>query len=201
MKVALIISIVVLLALAACTNSRAKDKPVQETPKALQDKSSSFEMVSKRHNDDLVENLYNELADKTPELKQLEDQIDNLRSSEDDSTESFVDYNAKNESYFNSADHHAGNIKDSVLRDKIKLLITNSVTKYNSSISLHNDLLKSIATKDLALRDLHIVLKITRTLPVINKYQKDNLPSTESLKGFSKALDKTIKYADTLTKQ
>ena len=203
MRVALIISIVVSFALAACTNSRAKDKQVQETPKALQDKSSSSssEMIFKRSNDDLVESLYNELADKTPELKQLEDQIDNLRSSEDDSTESFVNYNSKNESYFNSAGSHADNIKDSVLRDKIKLLIANSVTKYNSSISLHNDLLKSIATKDRTLRDLHIVLKITRTLPLIGKYQKDNLPSTESLKGFSKALDKTIKYADTLTKQ
>ncbi len=201
MKIPLTISAFLFLALASCTNSRAKDKQEQETPKALQDKSTSFEMVSKRHNDDLVESLYNELADKTPELKQLEDQFNNLRSSEDDSTESFVNYNAKNESYFNSADHHAGKIKDSVLRDKIKLLIANSVTKYNSSISLHNDLLESIATKDLALRDLHIVLKITRTLPLINKYQKDNLPATESLKGFSKELDNTIKYADTLMKQ
>jgi hypothetical protein len=201
MKTALIISTCVLVALAACTNSRAKDKQEQETPKALQDKNTSSEIVYKRRHDDIVEGLYNELAEKTPELKQLEDQIDNLRSSEGDSTDSFVNYNVKNESYFNSADHHAGNIKDSVLRGKIKLLIANSVTKYNSSISLHNDLLKSIATKDLTLRDLHVVLKITRTLPVIGKYQKDNLPSTESLKGFSKALDKTIKYADTLTKQ
>jgi len=200
MKIALILPIIIFSALAACTDSRAKDKQEQETPKALQDKNTSSEFAYKRRDDDLVESLYNELAEKTPELRQLEDQIDHLRGSEDDSTETFVNYHAKNESYFNSAGQHAGNIKDSILRDKIKLLIAGSVSRYNSSISLHNDLLKSIATKDLALRDLHLVLKITKTLPLIGKYQKDNLPSTGSLKGFLKELDKTIKYADTLTK-
>lgn len=201
MKVVVMLSTVVFLALAACTDSRAKGKQNQETPKALQDKNTSSEISYKRRPDDLVESLYQELAVKTPALKQLEDQIDHLRSSEDDSTESFVNYHAKNESYFNSAGSHAGNINDSILKDKIKLLIANSASRYNSSVSLHNELLKSIEAKDLVLRDLHILLKITRTLPLISQYQKDNLPSTRSMKGFSKELDKTIKYGDTLTKQ
>ena len=95
--------------MAACTDSRAKGKQGQE-PKALQDKNTSAEFVSKRRDDDLVESLYNELAEKTPELKQLEDQIDHLHGSEDDSTEMFVNYHAKNESYFDSADQHAGKL-------------------------------------------------------------------------------------------
>jgi hypothetical protein len=200
MKVAVILLTVIFFSLAACTGSRAKDKQDKETPKALQDKSASLEFVSKRGTGDLLESLYNELAEKTPELKQLEDQVAAIRNSEDDSTESFKNYDAKNKSYFNSADHHAGKIKDSVLRDKIKLLIESSVTKYNASISLHTDLLKSIETKKMALSDLHQVLKITRTLPLIGDYQKDNLPPAGSLKGFQKELDKTIKDADTLTR-
>jgi hypothetical protein len=35
-------------------------------------------------------------------------------------------------------------------------------------------------------------------LPLIEKYQKDNLPSTKPLKGFIKQQDQTISQADTL---
>ena len=75
------------------------------------------------------------------------------------------------------------------------------MANYNSSTSRHNDLLKSIETKNMTLSDLHIILKIAWTLPVIEKFQRDNLPSTKSLDGYLKQLDGTIKYADTLSKK
>jgi hypothetical protein len=83
----------------------------------------------------------------------------------------------------------------------MKKLITLSFTKYDASISRHNNILNSIETKNLTLNDLHTVLKISRTLPIIEKYQRDNLPTTKSLEGFSKQLDEAIKYADTLTRK
>ena len=84
------------LTFGSCNNSRTQDKDKQETPKALDDKSSS-EIFSKRGADDLIESLYKELADKTPELKDLEDKIENITKSKTDSTESFDKYNEKNE--------------------------------------------------------------------------------------------------------
>jgi hypothetical protein len=87
------------------------------------------------------------------------------------------------------------------LRDKMKILVANSLAKYNSLISTHTDLLKSIDTKGLTLNDLHTILKITRTVPLIEKYQKDKLPSSKSLEGFSKRLDEAINYTDTLIKK
>ncbi len=199
-------TIVLLLALCfltlfSCDNSRTQDKPKNETPKALEDKSSSYEIVSKRGYDDLVESLYKELADKTPELNELEKQIDNLADTRNDSTKSFNIYNGKNKSYYQSAINHVEQMKDTVLKDKIKLLIQNSLTKYNKTVSKHNDILKSIDCKSLSLNDLHTILKITRTLLLIDKYQQDAIPATKSLEGYSKQLDKTIKFADTLTKK
>lgn len=46
--------------------------------------------------------------------------------------------------------------------------------------------------------DLHTVLRIVRTLPLIDKYQKDNLPAAKSLDDFIKQQDAAIKLADSL---
>ena len=189
------------LTLASCNDNRTQDKPKQETPKALEDKSSSYEIISKRGNDDLLESLYNELVSKDIELKKLEDRIDELNKSKSDTTELFDKYNGKNQSFFSSADRHVSEIKDSLVREKMKNIVALQLTKYNSKIARHNELLKLIETKQMTISDLHNVLKIFRTLPLIDKYQKENLPNTNSFEGYIKQQEETIKLADTLSKK
>jgi len=201
MTTKIFISTILVLTFVSCDNTRTQDKPKQETPKALEDKSSSYELVSKRGYDDLVESLYNELVSKNIDLKQLEDKIDDLHNSKGDTTELFDKFNGKNQSYFSSADRHISEIKDSLLRDKMKVLIANNLTKYNSSIARHQELLKIVEAKNLTLSDLHNILKIVKTLPLIEKYQKDNFPNTKSIEGFIKRQDEVIKLADTLLKK
>lgn len=201
MRISLPITILFFLTLYSCDNSQTQDKHQNETPKALEDKGSSSEIIYKRGSADLLESLYKELADKTPELKELEKQIDKLADSKSDSAELFNNYDEKNQSYYHSANKHVEQIKDTVLTERMKLLIENSLTRYNSSVSKHNDIIKSINNKSITLNDLHLILKITRTMPLIDKYQKDNLPSTKSLEDYSGQLEKTIRYADSLTKK
>ena len=201
MTTKLYIATILVLTLVSCDNNCTQDKPKQETPKALEDKSSSYEIVSQRGNDDLVESLYNELVSKDPDLKKLEDKIEDLNESKTDSTELIDKFNGKNESYFASADRHVSDIKDSLAREKIKNLLANQLTKYNSGIARHKELLKLIETKQMTIADLHNVLKIVRTLPLIDKYQKDNLPDTKSLEAYIKQQEQTIKLADTLSKK
>jgi hypothetical protein len=188
------------LTLFSCDNSRTEDQSKNETPKALEDKSSSDVIVSKRGYEDLIESLYKELADKTPDLEELEMQIDKLADSKSDSLEQFNKYDDKNKSYYQSAENRIEQIKDSVIKEKMKLLIHTSLTKYGSLISKHNDILNSIDKQTIRLNDLHLILKITRTLPLIEKYQKDDLPITKPLEEYSKQLNKTVQYADSLTK-
>ena len=134
-------------------------------------------------------------------MKELETEINKLTDSNGDSLEQFNKFNGKNHSYYRSARNHNEQIKDTVLKEKMKLLIQTSLTKYGSLVSKHNDILSSIEKKTSTLNDLHLVLKITRTIPLIEKYQLDNLPTTNPLEGYLKQLNKTTQYADSITKK
>jgi hypothetical protein len=196
----LFIVTITVLGLASCSNNRSKEQLKQETPKALEDKSSSYEIVSDRSYDDLVESLYQELVSKDIALKKLEDKINELNKSKSDSTKLFNKFNGKNQSYFISASRKVSAIKDSVLRNKINSLLSAQLEHYNSKVVRHNELLKLIETKQMTISDLHNVLKVVRTLPLIDKYQRDNLPNTRSLEGYLKQQDETLKIADTVSK-
>jgi hypothetical protein len=195
------IGFIFILIFAACDDSHQQDKPDPETPKALQDKSVSSEILSKRGSGDLVENLYSELLDKDPRLKNLEDKIQELSESKDDSTRLFDEYNSKNQNYYSSANGHADQLSDSLLKEKIKMLISNSLANYNSSIAKHNALLMRIDSQNTTLSDLHIILKIAKTLPLIENYQEVNLPSTKPIEGFIQKQTRAIKLGDTLSKK
>jgi hypothetical protein len=195
------ISAILVLLLVSCHNNRVQDKPKPETPKALEDNSSSYEIIPKRGNIDIIESLYGELLTKNADLKKLEDKIEELNKSKADTTNLFDKFNEKNQSYFRSANRHIEEIADSTLRDKMKVLIANNLIKYNSSIERHNEFLKVIESKRLAISDLHNILKIVKTLPLIDKYQSENIPNTKPFEGYIKQQEEAIKLADTLSKK
>jgi hypothetical protein len=188
MRKFLLISIV-LIAILSCNRHK---QPQQNVPKALDEKKVSYSLISKRGDGDLVESLYSELADETPALKKLEADIDAIVNSKEDSLEGFQKFNSKNNSYYNSAQNHTDLIQDSLLREWIKNLVQSGMSNYNSLMAPHNSILKSIASKETSLNDLHVALKIIKTLPVISKYQKSNLPNSKSLEGYSQQQSKTI---------
>ncbi|TWF34962.1 hypothetical protein FHW36_110163 [Chitinophaga polysaccharea] len=201
MTLKIYLSAFLVLTLFSCHNIRVQNPPPPHSPKALEDKSS-FEIISKRGDGvDLVESLYDELVSKDAALKRLEVNIDGLNNSKEDSTELFDKFNGKIQSYFRSADRNISAISDSLLRDKMKLLIANHLTTYQARTVQHSELLKTLAENETSISDLHQVLKIVRTLPVIEKYQQDNLPDTKQLKGFITQQNQTIALADSLVKK
>jgi hypothetical protein len=192
----------ILIFATSCNRSRVHNNKPQETPTALQDEGSSAGILSKRYDyNNLVESLYREIAEKTPVLKNLETKISEIHEGQQDSTILFDKYDEKNKSYYNAADRHIGEIHDSSLRVKMKSVLLNSLEKYNSSISNDTSLLKSLNAKTTTLGDLHNALKIIKTLPVIEKYQRDNKTSTEPVEGLIKEVDGAIKLTNTLMKK
>ena len=200
MKNILLISIVI-FALHSCKQSPNQQQTAPETPAALQENSSKdYSLLSKkRYQEDLVESLYAELVDKTAELKDLEKRIDYLNDVRTDSVTAFNSFDQKNSSYYSAAGQHVNQITDSLLRNKLNSIIQNSLEKYNTQIAQHNNLITLLNSKVVKLQDLHIILKLIKTLPQIEKYQKDNIPNTNSINKAINEFDKTIKKVDSLT--
>lgn len=187
-----------------CTSQNRSEQPKPETPKALQENSSKdFSLLSKRSygNEDLVESLYADLADTIAELKDIEKQIKFLNVAKVDSLKKYDKFNQNNISYYTSAEQHVTQIKDSVLRDKIMIAVKNSQAKYSLQTGKYNDLITTLNLKFATLNDLHSTLKVVTTLPIIEKYQLDVMPNTNSINYVLKKLDNAIKKADTLTNQ
>ncbi|MDY3318287.1 hypothetical protein PG637_02550 [Riemerella anatipestifer] len=186
--------------LLSCGDGRRTDnnKPTkQETPKALQD--DKLEIKSYSRSGDLTEELYQELVDKTPQLKQFEDDLAAFGPKPNNLNEKFNQYDSKSNNYYSSANYKATAISDSLLRMKIIALITTSSKKYASKNTELNSLIKQISKNGSTLNDQHTVLKIVLTLPLIEKYQDDNKLNKKEFQDAIKEQEKLILQADSLT--
>ena len=199
MRRIVIVTVSFSLLLAACKQGRNDFQSSPGTPESLQEKNKPGISFGKgRIDEDLVESLYAELLEKNPELSELEKTIENLDEQKQDSVDAFRKFDEKNTSYYHSTERHIGNIKDSLLRIKIKTIIDNSLNSYDRRIAANENLISILGAKDKALGDLHIVLKLVKTLPLIEKYQVENTPSVKSIERVIKSFDKAIQRADTI---
>lgn len=187
--------------LFSCGEPHPTGEKSPELPKALNSSDEAYGSSSGQRYQDLVESLYSESIENSPELTALESDIRDLRTSRSDSLEAYDNFNNKNLSYYGDAKKHIEQISDSSLKEKIRIVLSVSLEKYQAKTLKHENILKSIEAKNLTLNDLHTLLKIMRTLPIMEKYQQEGLPATNSLQGFEKRLDKTIKTADSLVDQ
>ncbi|HEV8508508.1 MAG TPA: hypothetical protein VGQ53_24100, partial [Chitinophagaceae bacterium] len=85
-----------------CSCSRRHSSHNNDTPIALETNKSSS--VFKRVPSDLVENIYDQLVSETPELKELENQIENANDRKNDSLSEYQKFTDKNEQYYTSAE-------------------------------------------------------------------------------------------------
>ncbi len=145
-------------------------------PKALMDESSEVKSYRSSSND-LVEELYKELVEKSQELKNLEDSIQSINPQIDKAVADYSKYDSKSKDYYRSANSHADQISDSLLKTKIQGIISASNNQYTSRNSELNSLQDMISRNNASIGDYHAVLKIILTLPIIETYQKGNIPN------------------------
>lgn len=199
MKTNAILFLMSVFLLFSCSDKKSTKE--NNTPEALQNDGASGALLSKRGYNDLVDELYTEIAKNSPQLTDLETKIDILSKTESDSTGNFYAFNQKNITYYGGAEAKINQIKDSVLREKIKLLVKESLARYDKSMLKQKALLAQIDKNNVTLSDLHLILKITQTLPAIEKYQSTNRPSSKPINNFMKSQQATITLADTLIKK
>ncbi|MFT3979523.1 MAG: hypothetical protein QM687_03570 [Ferruginibacter sp.] len=180
-------------AFAACSRQQSSQPANAQTPKPLQEnKSMSESFVSKRAPDNLLEELYQDLLTKDKSLNELDKMVHSLDGQQKDSSAGFHAFDGKNESYFSNASGALDNIKNSLLKQKINTLLEESMKGYEGKVSKHKTLLAAFDQKSTSLADLYTALKVVKTIPVIESYQKENLPSAKPLEQIAAAYDKAI---------
>ena len=175
-------------------NQRENITSEQKNPEALQDDLKMRGLYSNREN--LVEELYTELVEKNPELKKLETDLQTFQNEPAETKNVFQNYNAKSTNFYEDAKDITNRITDSLNKKRILALIKKSNDQYYSKSSEINELVKQISVSQNTVEDNHTLLKIVLTIPLIEKYQKENLPQKkpffETLNKL-KELDKEIK--------
>lgn len=169
--------------LLSCSN--AVNTNVTETnfvaPEALQEKSMEINLRSS-YSGDLVNELFQELADKSPELKSLEAEMSDLKHQSSELNQKFNSYDRKSNQYYNSANQYASNITDSILKQKMVALINRSNNAYNNKIADIKTLTEQITKNGATIQDHYTILKIAITLPIIEKYQTELKPNKKEFK-------------------
>ncbi|MBD1367161.1 hypothetical protein IDJ77_25340 [Mucilaginibacter sp. ZT4R22] len=160
-----------------------------EVPEPLKDKSSAALLVKsdvRRFSDgSLVDELYNDLAEKQPELQTLESQLKEFYAARTDSVEAFDNYYAKSDSYYSSANSLLLSIKDSVLKQRLGLLLEASKNKLQKKTSRFSMLIANADKESRIMEDYHQALKLVATLPVIETYQDKNMPGIKPVQKLS----------------
>lgn len=162
----------------------------KEIPEVLtKDKSESFDRINSY---DLVESLYNDLMKDDEKLKELNENINRNFKAMNSVIEEFKKYKSKSEQYYANTESKINLIQDSLLKIKTLALIENSREKYNQLISNLNQSDSIINQTYSKIKSSYEVFKIQKTLPIIEKYQKEKLPDNKKLEDFIKEQNKLL---------
>ena len=187
--------------LVSCNGNENENKNSEaQNPEALQD-NIKLRSLSKRGGN-LIDELYAELVEKTPELKKLEAELETFQETQSETQNIFYNYDEKSIQFYKNASGFTNRITDSLSKKRILALIEKSNKKYDSESEEINELVKQISNSQNSIQDNHNILKIVLTIPLIEKYQKESLPKKEVfLKTIAKQkelnkkiIEKTPKY-------
>jgi hypothetical protein len=195
-----ILFLIIFSVISCKDDEQKKPQKSKGIPNALQEKSVDVSGLNKRKDTDLVEILYKELLDKDASLQQLEDELNKLEQSKDDSLKTFSLYEKNNKEYYSIYEKHLNNIKDSFLRKRTRKLLDSSLQNYKKKIAHQQKVYDSTNEMYTTISDLHWLLKLSKTLAVMENYQDNNIPDTLTLRRIMEKLNGVIQKTDSLMK-
>lgn len=189
-----------IIALLCTMGISCRQRPVKREPvkTVLEGKKVDVSSIYKKRSGDLVEALYDELVSGSEELTSLELQIKALQKEAPASLKDYKTFHEKNNAYYQFANKKINAITDSLLRKKMQRLIHHSRRQYNDSTGRLSTLDSLISKRTNTIHDLHIILKLVKTLPLIEGFQKSNLPPAAPVEGALYNLDSLIQRMDSL---
>lgn len=168
-----------------------ENEPGKDIPKVLtEEKNDSYDRTN--YSNDLVESLYEDLMKNDEKLKEIHENINKNFKTMNSVVQEFEKYTQKSNQYYSDAESKAYTISDSLLRIKIQGTIKNSREKYNQLISNLNQSDSTIKRIHNQIKGNYAVFKIQKTLPIIEKYQKEKLTDNKKLEAFIKEQNKLL---------
>lgn len=206
MKVLGIVCLAVLM--IGCTNAPVGGQdgtpaPI-ETPDVLQEeKSYSSSNGSKWRGDyaDIIAKLYSEALEDNKGLAKLNTLIVGMDQIKRDSLKAYQTYSNNNDDYYNVAQSYASEIKDSIVRKATMSLFANLQNQYKTAVSEFDSLLADITVAQNELNDQLILMKLFVTKPMIEVYQKNELPAIKALESVLTELKRLTKESEQFTSQ
>lgn len=159
--------------------------PQPELPKALQEPSLVDEVAEysgRGSGRDLVDALFADVLKSDTALQHLFNDIEAQHRNHGDSTERWEDFEQKNLAYYTSAKHHAEHIADTVMRAAEFDRLRASQARYVASVLSARALDSAYMAKRSTLNDVEELVKIQRTLALMERYQKEQRSSDAVLR-------------------
>ncbi len=166
----------------SCKKNISTENKIVE--KAAENTESSFPIKRMSYSEDILNGMYSELMKNDSELKKLDDKINLLQQDSKKMKEIYQDVINNSDNYYTSAQNKAKTIQDSTLKKEILNLVKNSSEKFDLKKNKLEELTKQVNLNYNKIYSFYNVIKIRKTLPEIEKYQKANPIKTDSLNNF-----------------
>lgn len=169
-----------LLLLAACGHGPGAD--TEAVPKALQDPSVIHEVKGSlsrsEYRSDLVEALFAEEVEKDTALAGLVKDLDRQHLRHPDSIRTYLRYAERITGYHADAAQWYNSMSDSLLRIDIRQRNAAALERFHALTEGHRRAMRAYDSLAQRNADLLILLKLRRTLPVLEAYRESALPGT-----------------------
>ena len=200
MKKIVIICILTFINSCSKENTTAEITPKNETDKVIlkDSEEGSFSRFSNPR-DPLIEKIYYKLIENDPQLKKLDENINELNNENIDYNRNLNSILQKPEDYYSDAKNRTKSLRDSLLKKEITKLIELSEKKFRNHTFSLNEKMKNTRLNYFTINDLYNVLKIKKTLPAIEEFQK-TIPDNQKIDSIIKEQEKLIKELKSLKK-
>lgn len=181
--------LLLLPALAACGEPPPAEPAV---PKALQEPTlvdEVSEYSGRGSSRDLVEALFDDVLKSDTALRHVFTDIEAQHRDHGDSTQRWADFEQKNGQYYSDAGRHSERMVDTLMRASQKESLHASEARYVASVLSARRLDSAYRAAQAKVSDLEELVKIQRTLGLMERYQKEQRPGDAVLRDELKRLE------------
>ena len=148
---------------------------------------------------DLVEELYDQAVRQNDNLKSIEEGIEKFYKNKEDAIEKYSSYTSYNNRYYTDAKSKAATITDAAAKQKANDIISKSEAAYRTKTADWQNTIAALNANERELNNLHALLQVMITEPIIVKFQNSSLPDNSKAKETNGELLKVIEKIKAIT--